>query len=265
MFKLFSNEVFEAAGDEGSAGGGGAAPAPTAQVAPKESESAPQPQEPPVAPAPAPQEPKQGQSEGDQEKVTYEPTGDPTLDYVLGYIGDKGLSQDHPAVQAAVDGDFAQLEVELLRQNDPAANQIIALAKRSYEDAQAKEHAKNEETGKALVEVAGSLEQWEEVVGWARENADDSEKGAINDMLQQGGVQAKIAARYLVEAFKAGQGNSFEGRPAVGSDAAPTQGVSKEPLSRPQFAQEAEKLYRRHGEHYMQSPEYAALIQRRRG
>jgi len=257
MFKLFSREVFDAAGDEGAAGGGGAAPAaPAAAPAPapapvKEAT----PTQPTAQPEPTPQEP---------EKAEYEPTGDPTLDYVLGYIGEQGFGQDHPAVQAAFNGDFALLEVELAKKGAPGADKILAMAQRSYEQAQGQQKERDAATGQALVEVAGSLEQWESVVGWARENADDSEKEAINGLLQQGGLQAKIAARYLVEAYKVSQGTSFEGKPAVAAGAAPAQApASNAPLTRAQFATEAEKLYRQFGDAYQQRPEYQQLVSRR--
>lgn len=258
LANLFGRQVFAEVGAEGEQGGGGVAPAPAAAPAPA------------PAPAPAQEAPKQPAQESQQEaptaepeKITYDPTGDASLDYVLDYIGGHGLGEDHPAVQAAFKGDFAQLEVELLRKDAKGADKILQLAQRSYEDFQKETEQKETELAASLAEVAGSPEQWEEVVNWTRANAEDDEREVINELLSQGGLQAKIAGRYLVEAFKASSGTTYEAKPAAGDNA--TQPVqSNAPLSRVEFARESEKLFRKHGDAYNQTPEYQALVRRRK-
>lgn len=241
-----------AAEPEGAAGGAAPAPAPEAA-------------EPAPAPAPTPEPAAVPEKEPAPEPIKYEETGDPTLDYVLGYIGEQGLDQDHPAVQAAYNGDFAQLEVELLKKGAPGADKILALAQRSYEQHQESHQASLAETGKALIEIAGGEDQWEEVVTWARDNAEPEEKEEINAMLEKGGFAAKMAAQFLVTSFRNTQGNEYEGKPAASPSAAPAATVDKGPISRQQFAQEAEKLYRQFGQEYQSRPEYRALAQRRKG
>ncbi len=254
MFQLghvFQNE----AGSEGAPAGGGAPAAPAPAPAPAPS--------PTPAPTPAPEPaPQEEPSPGESEAVQYEPTGDPTLDYVLGYIGEQGLDYDNPAVQAALSGDFAQLEVELLKKGAVGADKIIALAQRSFEQFQEQETARNAETGQALIEIAGGEEQWEEVVTWARENAEPEEKEEINALLQKGGISAKIAAQFLVTSFRASQGTEFEGKPAASPSAAAPASSPTGPISRVEFAKESEKLYRQFGNDYQSRPEYRALAQR---
>lgn len=250
------------AGPEGTAGGGAApAPAPAPAPAAPAPAPAPTPAPAPAAPAPTPTEPEQ-EPGGEHEVIGYEPTGDPTLDYVLGYLGENGLDYDNPAVQAALTGDFAQLEVELLKKGAVGADKIIALAQRSYEQHVESENARNAETGQSLIEIAGGEEQWEEVVGWARENAEPEEKEEINALLQKGGISAKIAAQFLVTSFRASQGTEFEGTPAASPSAAAPASSPNGPISRVEFAKESEKLYRQFGNEYQSRPEYRALAQR---
>lgn len=240
--------------EAGSEGEGGAAPAaPAAAPAP-----APAP-----APTPAPAAEPTKEPEGTPEPIEYEKTGDPTLDYVLGYIGEQGLDYENPAVQAALSGDFAQLEVELLKKGAVGADKIIALAQRSFEQYQEQEQNTLAETGKALIEIAGGEQQWEEVVSWARENAEPEEKQEINALLEKGGISAKIAAQFLVTSYRNTQGTEFEGKPAAQAAATPAASVDNTPISRVQFAQEAEKLYRKFGDQYQARPEYRALAARR--
>lgn len=252
------------AGAEGTAGGAAPAAAPAVPAAPAPAPATPAPAPAPTptpTPAPAPAEPEQ-EPESEHEVVGYEPTGDPTLDYVLSYLGENGLDYDNPAVQAALTGDFAQLEVELLKKGAVGADKIIALAQRSYEQYVEAEQARNAETGQALIEIAGGAEQWEEVVAWARENAEPEEKEEINALLQKGGISAKIAAQFLVTSFRATQGTEFEGRPAASPSAAAPASSPAGPISRVEFARESEKLYRQFGNDYQNRPEYRALAQR---
>lgn len=252
-----NNVLMNEAGAEGGAGGGGAAPAP-APAAPAPAPAEPAPAQAPAEPAPAPQEPAQ-----EAETHEFAETGDPTMDYVLGYVGEQGIGYDHPALQAALKGDFGQLEVELAKKNAPGSDRVLAMAQRVYEQHEAAENERNAATGNMLIEAAGSLEDWETTVEWARENGTDDEKAAVNDMLAAGGAQAQIAAQFLVSQHRAAQGTEFEGQPASTPSAAAAPSASNEPLTRVQFAQEAEKLYRQHGNDYMQTPQYAALVNRR--
>src|SRR5690554_228467 len=248
ILNVLKNTLRNEAGEGGEAGGGAPAAAPAPAPAPT------------PAPAPAPaQEPAQEPAAAPQ----FEPTGDPTLDYVLGYIGEQGIDYDSPAFQAALSGDFAQLEIELLKKGAPGADKILALAQREWErEVQAQQQAADALAAE-LQQIAGGEQEWEEVVGWARDNATQEEKDAINGLLEQGGLAAKIAGEYLVNAFRGASGTSYEGRPAAQASAAEPAQAATGPLSRKDFAREAEKLYRQFGEGYQQTPDYQRLAARR--
>ena len=236
-----------------------------AEASPEGEEGGGAPAAPAPAPAPAPAQKPEPAPEPEEtpEPIEYEKTGDATLDYVLSYIGEQGLDHDNPAVKAALSGDFAQLEVELLKKGAVGADKIIDLAQRSFEKYQEEEQSNLAETGKALIEIAGGEDQWEEVVTWAKDNAEPEEKEEINALLQKGGISAKIAAQFLVSSYRNTQGTEFEGKSAAPAAATPAASAPSGPISRVEFAKEAERLYRKVGEGYQKTPQYRQLAQRR--
>ena len=222
------------------------------------------------APAPTPAEPAKPQEVAD-EAIQYEETGDPKLDLALGFFGRMGLDVEHPAITAAIGGDFSLLEATLA--SNPKAQgwqQYVALAKEAHGNA---ENAKQEAQQKVVGAVSSTLEklglsndEWGTVIEWTRENADESEKAELNQLLGSP-LGAKAVTAYLVGLYREASGTEFKPQAAaVKADAAaqPRQPVSTEPLSRVQFAQESEKLARKVGPAYMQSPEYKALVTRYR-
>ena len=72
------------------------------------------------------------------EPFQYEPTGDAGLDYALDFIGKLGYSDAHPAVRAAITGDFSLIRAELSTRGVQGADAVVKLA----EDAHARFAAK---------------------------------------------------------------------------------------------------------------------------
>ena len=238
----------DAMANDGAAAGG-------APEAPKPAE------QPAQAPAtPSEQQPEVPEQTG-PEPVQYAETGNPSLDYVLQYVGNMGIGSDHPAMQAAVNGDFDLLGVELAKADAKGAENILAMAKRTYEDMVSQTKARNTELKNKVHTIAGGEEQWQEVSAWAADNASEDERSAINTLFEQGGVAAEIAASYLVSQYRGATGTQFEGKPAV-QQAAATPTPKNEPLTNAQFAAEASKLYRQYGNSYSNTPEYRALAAR---
>lgn len=221
-------------------------------------------------PAPA----KGGKAEPEKvesaEPIVYEPTGDAKLDVALNFFGRAGLDAEHPAIQAAVNGDFALLAAYLEEKNIPGWQSHIKLAEEAHEkfaeERQAGETKIVEAVTGALEKAGYSNEQWAEAIEWTRANAEPSELAEINEMLSKP-FSAKIAVAYLTGLH----------REASGVEYAPAKGAVKEeagakagrivpetsPITRAQFAQEAEKLSKKYGgSAYMNSPEYAALRKR---
>lgn len=225
-------------------------PAPAAQAP-----AAPAPVAPPAPPAaPAPQAPA-------TEAATFEPSGNANVDYALGVIGKAGIGPEHPAVKAAMEGDFGMLRHALAAAGVQGSDHLIAMVEREAIAEADREAADAKVIGESVVAVAGSQEHWEDVVVWARANADEGEVEAINGLLANKAT-AKIAAHYLVSMYDASLGDKEPLRSAVpqGAPAASAQPQGK--LSRQEFAAEAHKLHQRLGDAYTGSPEYAALYRR---
>lgn len=210
---------------------------------------------------------KPDQKADDAGEIVYEQTGDPKLDLALGFFGKNGLDADHPAIQAAAQGDFGLLEAHLASKNQPGWQQYVALAK----EAQAGAVAKREQ-GEAAVTTAVSStlekhgvqpEQWGEIVEWTRTNATEEERAELNQLLTTP-LGAKAVTAYLIGLHREASGTEYAPKvAAVKEEAAarPTSETSQEPISRAEFARQAEQLARRNP-NYQQSAEYQALRRR---
>ena len=174
-------------------------PAPAAPAVPVTLDVAPVVPAVPAAAAPATPEP------AGTEPVTYEPTGDRGLDMALAFIGKQGLAGDHPAVQAAADGDFTLLKAELAQKGVQGYAEFIELGEQAYARTQEKNKAQAETARKAIHDTAGGAESWAAIQAWASANASPEEKAEINLQLNKGGLAAKAAVVYLSNAYsKAG-------------------------------------------------------------
>lgn len=221
-------------------------PAPQAPVAPQE----------PPAPAPDPK--------GKAEPVEYEPTGDPGLDYALSFLGKAGYHDDHPAIQAASQGDFGLLKAELASKDIAGWEQALALAERAYETAQGEAAKVQEAVQESVTLVAESLGvDWEAAVEFARETATPEEIETINKMFSDP-YTAKMAALWVSHAYSSNPNTSVPpAREPVKPNAIPAEGnTSQGTLTRAEFAAEAGKLHKRFGDSYTTSPEYKALARR---
>lgn len=221
-------------------------PAPQAPVAPQE----------PSEPAPDPK--------GKAEPVEYEPTGDPGLDYALSFLGKAGYHDDHPAIQAASQGDFGLLKAELASKGIAGWEQALALAERAYETARAEAAKVQAAVQESVTAVAESLGvDWEAAVEFARENATPEEIETINKMFSDP-YTAKMAALWISHAYSSNPNTSVPpAREPVKPNAVPADGnTSQGTLTRAEFAAEAGKLHKRFGDAYTTTPEYKALARR---
>lgn len=211
---------------------------------------------------------KKESSAKEADPITYESTGDAKLDVALAFFGKAGLGDQHPAIQAAITGDFSLLAAELEAKGMPGWQSHLNLAKESYEKYQSEQKAGQEKivgaVSEALEKAGYSNEQWNEAVAWTRENAEPEEIEQINLMLRHP-FTAKIAVGYLTSLHSEAHG--VEKQPAkrgIKEEAGAERRAAADttPISRAQFAQEAEKLARNFGPDYMSTPEYKALRQR---
>lgn len=223
----------------------------------------------PVTPAttepavPAVKDEKKGKD--DAPEIQYEPTGDPKLDVALSFFGRAGLDAEHPAIQAAVMGDFGLLEAYLEEKNVPGWQSHVKLAQESHakfaEEKQKGEEAIVGAVSGALEKAGYSNEQWAEAIGWARENAEPDELAGLNEMLSKP-FTAKVAVAYLTGLHRDASGVEYEPRKSgIKEEAGARQPAQQEntPITRAQFAQQAEKLAKSFGPDYMSTKEYKAL------
>lgn len=229
------------------------------------------PEAPTPAPAPAPRigdpaepVPAVFAEAGANGEFVYDSTGDAGLDYALNFVGKLGFGDTHPAIQAASNGDFALLRVELATKGVAGADAVVALAEAAYQ-----KHTKAAaESTQAITDyahsLAGSVENWGVISAWASANADPEEKADLNDALAKGGASARRALKYIVDGYK-GQ-NALPKEPAtpVRPGAATHAGPATGPLTAKAYADAVLEIQRAaKGRDISASPEYLSLQKQR--
>lgn len=205
--------------------------------------------------------------DGPKGTFSYEPTGDSKLDMTLSFLGKHGFGPGHPAMVAAVNGDFSILRAQLAEKNVPGADAYLALGEAAYQSM----HAENEQrraADKAAVEgIVGGAEQWASIQSWAAENASEQERGPLRELLNKGGQHALIAAGFLASQYEKATGGA---RDTVGSGApvSETRGTSAyttDALSPKDYAEAVHAARSAHKgrDAFEDSPEYHKLRERR--
>lgn len=161
-----------------------------------------------VAPAAEPTSIPADAEAGDKGTFNYAPTGDSKLDMTLAFVGKHGFGPGHPAMVAAVNGDFSLLKAQLAEKGVAGADAYIALGEASYQNMHA-ENEKRRAADKAAVENAvGGAEEWAAIQEWAGKNASEEERGPLRELLGKGGQHAIIAARFLASQYQLTNGPS---------------------------------------------------------
>ena len=196
--------------------------------------------------------------------ISYEPTGDVGLDMALDFIGKAGLDSDHPAVKAAINGDFTILKATLAAKGSPGWEQFVALGEAAYERANTAATAKNDAIRESVYQEAGGKDEWITVQKWASDNATPAEKAEVNALLNQGGLAAKAAVRHLVESYNRATNVVVEPRDGTanasrGGDNTAANG----PLSPRAYADAVQQLNAKLGGRLDGSKEYQSLQSRR--
>jgi hypothetical protein len=198
--------------------------------------------------------------------ITYEPTGDAGLDVALSFVGKLGIPADHPAMLATSTGDFSLIKAHLATMGDKAAGweQMVALAEAANDRMTEAADARNNAVSAAVIEVAGSEEQWDAVKQWAAANADPSEKTELNAMFAAGPLQARAAAMLLVDLHRNGQGTVVNpAATTTGASAGAVNVNTNGPLTAREFSDAVNALTKKVGTANIQShPEYIALGKR---
>jgi len=198
--------------------------------------------------------------------IEYVDTGDAGLNMALKYVASHGFGPDHPAMAAAINGDFTLLKAELAGKGAPGFDAYMTLAENAFAKFDAENKAKREADTKAIHEIAGGEDNWKAVTAWTKENASPEEQAVFNDMLAEGGVKAKIVAQYLAGQYGGtatpaletdGPGLNVSATP--GKSAATTNALS--PKEYGAAVQEARRNHR--GGAFEESAAYRQLMERR--
>lgn len=216
------------------------------------------------SPAPKVDEPKPPAPVVEDGVVEYEPTGDVGLDMALGFVGKAGIDHTHPAMQAAMTGDFSMLRAVLSAKGTPGWEQYVALGEKAYAANKATSEAKAKADRETVYKVAGGEEQWNAIRTWAAANATPEEKAEVNAQLSAGGASAKMAVAYLASLYaKAGNVNE-DGAEVVrdGAGRVPAANANGT-LDRKAYASAVAALHNKLGGNMEGSKEYAELQRRR--
>lgn len=199
------------------------------------------------------------------EAVQYEPTGNQGLDMALNFIAARGLDAEHPAVKAAMEGNFDFLRATLAGMGKDAVGYeaYVALAEKAYAEMSAADAEGQKAREQAAISVVGDPAEVVKVLDWARENADPKEAEDINAMFAASPLQAKAAMMYLHQLYQ-NAGNTVPAAAPVNKDAGNPATPATGPLTARDYAAAVEALHRKMGSRMEGSPEYEALNQRRR-
>lgn len=149
------------------------------------------------------------ETSADPQPVVWEKTGDAGLDMALGFVGARGFGPQHPAVQAAIRGDFSLLKAELAGMGAKATGYeaYVTLAEKAYENDKARAETQEAMSVQAVHSAVGGDAAWAEIHQWAKANADPHERAEINAMMDAGPRQAKAAALYLKTLYENANGS----------------------------------------------------------
>jgi len=259
----------EANDGTGGAGGGGtvvmsgdeaAAAARAAAAAP--ATPAPTPAAPAPAATPAATEPAEA-----AKTVEWAKTGHQSLDISLTWLGNQGLGEENELVQlAAKTGNFDGLKAHFAQNPTPGAAEMLSILENSFKEFVGAENEKRAKEAAEQVAFLGGAERADAVVAWASENAEPHEKAAFNAMMDQGGFQARAALAYVSSLYD--KANSQDPVNIIPQAQVHTGGgrggpqASNTPITRAQLAEEGAKLYQTHGDAYVHTPAYRALLRR---
>ena len=215
--------------------------------------------------APKPADAAKVEAPVDGEVIEYESTGDTGLDMALEFVGKAGLRGDHPAMLAAAEGDFSILRATLAARNLQGWEQFVKLGEDAYARTKEKESKASAALSSMVHAEAGGKDQWQAVQAWASQNATPEEKAQVNGLLNQGGVAAKGAVKYLLDAYNRANNVVVEPKDAAAnaSRGGNAGGADTGPLSAKDYAVAVQQLNVKLNGRLEGSKEYEALQRRR--
>lgn len=182
----------------------------------------------------------------------------PAVILAMNFLGDAGIGINDPAFLQAREGDFTLLKAMLAQKGLAGSDQMVAILEGAVQASIAEQTAHEEKTTATVTEILG--EQHEEILGWARENAEPEEKTAINEMLEAGGLYARAAAIMIRDAWS--QGDTTQ--PAVNAVQVSSPGAGANgPISASEYAEQVQALANKVGGDPRGTAAYQQLTARR--
>lgn len=216
--------------------------------------------------------PEQTTTEPEQEPVE-KPTETPKFDTkaakgVEGFLTDAGLVPADVAREiTSSDGEISpEIMKALVEKHGESVAALVAeklegLHKSNKAVAEARDKAVYDQLQEAFQGVTedDGKSIWGELSGWAKEHVPNEDRRELNELLQKGGLQAKLAVAELVSRFK---GSDQFTQPAELMDADTTTNFGESLIDRVTYNKELNKLLEA-GHDYNTSPEIRALDRRR--
>ena len=212
--------------------------------------------EPAAEVAPPPAEPK----EDGHDKAVWGDTGTESGNSVLGMLQESGIS---PADAKAIlfdginSGDPSQIDMEALtaKVGKNAANIIMTGAKNFI----AEKTAHNATAITAVHEAAGSKENWDTAVTWARANIPEADLAEYRPMLDKGGAASRFAVAEIMAKYNADESNSTLAPSTPRAEGTSTSAPASTATTRAEYVKQLELAHKRRA-----SPKELAVIQANR-
>lgn len=197
------------------------------------------------------------------------PVSKDTLSKVQTFLEDAGLQPSKVAKEFSENG--GELSIESMKalvdkHGEAVASLIVGqlqgLHEKSVKQAKERDEAVFTQVAEAfqgITEQSGE-ETWKELAGWAKANVPNEERSELNALLAKGGLTAKLAVGYLVDAFKNSQDFQQPAELLKADNVSSEFGVR--PLSKAEYTKELNVLLAK-GHDYNTSPEIRALQVRR--
>lgn len=196
--------------------------------------------------------------------ASYEKTGNSGLDMALDFVGRQGLGLDHPAIQAAINGDFGPVKAIMAEKGVQGYDAYLALAEKAFQEFDQKKQARANDVRAMGVTIAGSEEDLNAVLDWAGQNADEAEKKVANLALESGGILAEAMLHYLVNGYRGATGTSYTPQKTAVKETAPAAPATNgQPLSPHDYGLAVYELRSKLGSRTESSQEYQNLNRRR--
>lgn len=207
-------------------------------------------------PTTVPEEPQEAPEEAEEEDLTYTEEAEldsaiqAPLEIGLKMLAEIGIKKGHPALEKARNGDFGALEAVLEHLGDKNGKAALGLLQHAFNFHQQKVKLAQAKLNQELYSIAGSKQQFNELLAFAKEHASPEEQEAFDADMKAGGRAAKLAVENLklyqaLAAQRAEQGageRAFQetvARNPLASTSAPAQ-KAKDVF---QYADELEALY----------------------